>query len=51
MTSYEKELFEYLKFFYGAADFGPADSDVRMGINEAYEEKYSRKVPKGYEIE
>lgn len=39
---------EYLQFFYGCADFGPADSDVRELINEEFEEVTGKRLPEGY---
>jgi len=38
------EELRYLRYFYGEADFGPADSDVRMIINEGYD----KPIPEGY---
>lgn len=36
---------EYLRWFFGNADFGPADSDVRMIMNENFTEKTGMAVP------
>ena len=37
MTPEETQELEYLRYFYGATDFGPAHEDVVDLINEAYE--------------
>ena len=44
--SLQKEL-AYLRYFHGAADFGPADDDVRNMIDEEYEGE----MPDGYKEE
>lgn len=36
MTPEEKLLFDWLEWFHSAADFGPADGDVRHGLRESY---------------
>lgn len=43
--------FEFLKYFYCEADFGPADGDVRKGIQERFIRDTKKLLPKGYEIE
>lgn len=42
---------EYLQFFHGAADFGPADSDVRDWINEEFTRQTGKLLPVGYQKE
>lgn len=42
---------EFLKFFYHTADFGPADDDVRLMIEEEFKEETGKALPKGYERE
>ena len=42
---------EFLKYFYQAADFGPADQDVRNIIKEAFMEDSGDNLPEGYELE
>lgn len=39
---------EYLKWFFSTADFGPADSDVRMYLEEQFEEETGKTIPEGY---
>ena len=39
---------EYLQYFYSAADFGPADSDVRYIIKEQFKEQTGKELPEGY---
>ena len=39
---------EYLRYFYDAADFGPADSDVRWMIKEGFEKDTGKKLPVKY---
>ncbi len=41
---------KYLRWFYGHADFGPADDDVRIIMNEQYVRE-GGVIPKGYEYE
>ena len=41
---------EYLKFFYGTADFGPADEDVRDIIRKQFILTHKKHIPKGYSI-
>lgn len=47
----EKDVLEYLEWFWENADFGPADDDVRYIMQEEYESETGKKVPKGYRIE
>lgn len=42
---------EYLRWFYQNADFGPADSDVRMYMDEEFVEETGKALPDGYEPE
>ena len=42
---------EYLKWFYQEADFGPADSDVRDILDEAFVNETGKTLPKGYGTE
>ena len=42
---------EYLKWFWENADFGPADDDVRMMLNEDFERETGRSLPTGYRPE
>ena len=42
---------EWLQYFYGEADFGPADDDVRWLIKKAFIEETGKELPEGYEIE
>lgn len=41
---------DYLRWFYGNADFGPADSDVRYYLNEIYI-KEGGTIPAAYKEE
>ena len=47
---WEKEQAElhYLRWFKQTADFGPADSDVHMLLNEQYVRDTGRPIPKGW---
>ena len=40
---------EYLKWFYANADFGPADGDVRVYMNQSFVEATGKALPVGYE--
>lgn len=42
---------EYLRWFYHAADFGPADSDVRDILDEQFISEIGKLLPEGYERE
>ena len=42
------EELEYLRYFFSAADFGPADSDVRDMIREDYALESDLDIPEGY---
>ena len=42
---------EYLQWFYGNADFGPADSDVRAHLKQAFVEATGKALPVGYDDE
>jgi hypothetical protein len=50
MSKIATEL-EWLKYFYGVADFGPADGDVREIIKDNFRNKTGKKLPKGYDEE
>lgn len=39
---------EWLKYFYRNADFGPADSDVRAGIEDDFMDETGKDLPEGY---
>jgi hypothetical protein len=41
----------YLKWFKQNADFGPADTDVHMGMDETYEYETGNRVPKDWRTE
>lgn len=49
LTRLTTEL-DFLKYFYQAADFGPADGDVRHIIKEAFIQDVGE-LPAGYELE
>jgi len=51
MTDEQKAELEYLQWFYGNADFGPADGDVRYYMNEQYTKRTGNPVPPGYDEE
>lgn len=51
MTDEQKAEFEYLKWFYVNADFGPADSDVRYCMNYQYTKQTGLPVPEGCDEE
>lgn len=40
---------DYLRWFKQHADFGPADSDVHMILNEQYTNDTGKDVPKGWQ--
>lgn len=42
-----KEEYDYLTWFFSAADFGPADDDVRYFMNEDYR-RDGGTIPAGY---
>lgn len=42
---------EYLRYFFQQADFGPADSDVREFIDDAFRNEFNKDLPKGYQAE
>jgi len=44
----EMEELDYLQFFYGECDFGPAHEDVIECINQAYRDD-GKDIPEGYE--
>lgn len=45
----ENEL-DYLRWFFGSADFGPAHGDVMFYMNKAYEER-GGVIPQAYKEE
>ena len=42
---------EFLQWFYGEADFGPADSDVRHFLKLEFMRLTGKVLPEGYEEE
>lgn len=42
---------EWLKYFYEAADFGPADGDVRRIIENQFMKRTGKSLPDGYQRE
>ncbi len=42
---------EYLKWFRINADFGPADGDVKLIMEEQFEKETGKKVPKDWAYE
>lgn len=40
---------EWLEWFYGNADFGPADDDVRFSLAEQFKEETGKELPEEYE--
>ena len=48
LTQVNTEYLEYLEFFVGNSDFGPAQSDIEEQINEMYREETGKEVPDGY---
>jgi hypothetical protein len=42
---------EWLQYFYAAADFGPADEDVRRFIEENFIRQTGKQLPDGYASE
>jgi thioredoxin 1 len=42
---------EFLQYFFSAADFGPADGDVRLIIEEQFTIDTGKEVPAGYKTE
>ena len=40
----------WLEWFFQNADFGPADTDVRMIMQEQYEKETGRLVPDDYRV-
>ena len=50
MSEKEQDELEFLRWFWGAADFGPADGDVRYIMMEEYE-KTVGPLPEGYQKE
>jgi hypothetical protein len=43
--------YDFLLWFYQNADFGPADSDVRIYMMEEFEEETGKILPDGYVCE
>jgi hypothetical protein len=48
MTKRATEL-EWLKWFYGNADFGPGDGDVRYELKRLFERETGKKLPSRYD--
>lgn len=42
---------EWLERFYLNCDFGPADEEGRIRLQQIFEERTGKKIPEGYEIE
>lgn len=42
---------EFLTWFFVNADFGPADSDVRIALQEEFTAKTGKAIPDGYSVE
>ncbi len=40
--------YEYLKWFWQTADFGPAHSDEMERLNQMFMEKTGKNLPEGY---
>lgn len=53
MTEKTKEQIaqEYVDWFFANADFGPADGDVRIAMQDAFEEETGLTVPDGWRYE
>jgi hypothetical protein len=51
MTEEQKAELNYLRWFHGNADFGPAEGDVRHYLNEQYVAQTGSQVPEGYDEE
>jgi hypothetical protein len=47
----KEDVFDYLSWFYSAADFGPANGDVRLIMERQYQKQTGRLVPDGYRHE
>jgi hypothetical protein len=47
----EASELEYLTWFALNADFGPADSDVKIKLQYYFERETGKKVPKTWKIE
>ena len=39
---------EYLEWFYGNADFGPATEDILKMMNDEFREETGKELPDGY---
>lgn len=46
-----EDAYEFLEWFCANADFGPADGDVRIMMQERFEQETGRKVPDEYVYE
>ena len=44
------DLRHWLEWFFRNADFGPADDDIRLIMQERYEEETGRRVPDDYRV-
>ena len=50
MANKQATELEYLKWFFQNADFGPADCDVKCGLEECFEKETGMLVPKNYSL-
>lgn len=41
---------EFLRWFYGYSDFGPADSEVRDALKECFMDQKKKYLPDGYNM-
>jgi len=48
MSDQDKEELEFLRWFYAASDFGPADGDVKDIMKEQYTKQTGNPVPERY---
>lgn len=51
MTKQAATELEWLRYFYGEADFGPADDDVRYIIEQNFEREMGKRLPAAYRRE
>lgn len=47
----ERDELAFLRWFYGAVDLGPLDTDTLQALHNEFYEKTGNFVPAGYEIE
>ena len=43
--------YDWLLWFFQRADFGPADGDVRIMLEDQYEKETGRTIPSAYKCE